>query len=121
MMRSDYPLYAIAILCFVITAVAYFAPLAEVTELYLYGLIVLGIVFVGLGYMARPKTPVTTQASVAPAISVEDVEKVRESPKAEDEAKVAPTKTAAESTKTSTKKPAAKRTRKRTTKRKKES
>ena len=119
-MRSDYPLYAIAVLCFVITAVAYLAPLAQVTELYIYGLIVLGIVFVGLGYMARPRTPTATQASAAPAIPVENVTQVKQIPKAEDEAKVAPTKTAAKSTKTSTKKPAARRTRKRTTKSKKE-
>ncbi len=120
-MRSDYPLYAIAILCFVITAVAYFAPLAEVTELYIYGLIVLGIVFVGLGYMARPKTPAATQASTAPAIPVEGIKQVKENPKAEDVAKVAPTKTATESTKSATRKPAARRTRKRTTRSKKKS
>ncbi len=120
-MRSDYPLYAIAILCFVITAVVYLAPLAEVTELYIYGLIVLGIVFVGLGYMARPKTPTVMRASVAPVIPVEDTKQAREETKGEDTAKVAPAKTAAESTKSPTKKPAVRQTRKRTTKRKKKS
>ncbi|MCW4052895.1 MAG: hypothetical protein NWE78_06795 [Candidatus Bathyarchaeota archaeon] len=118
-MRSDYPLYAIAILCFVITAVAYSTLLVEVTSLYIYGLIVLGIVFVGLGYMARPKTPTAPQTSVAPAKPAENLTQEKQTPKTEEKAKVAPTKTAAKSTKASTKKPATRRTRKRTTRSKK--
>lgn len=51
--------------CFIIAIYAYVTPLAEVTELYLYVLAVLGVVFIGLGYMARPK-----QATLASATTV---------------------------------------------------
>ena len=55
-MRFDYALYVVAMVCFIIAIYAYVASLAEVTELYLYVLAVIGVVFIGLGYMARPKT-----------------------------------------------------------------
>jgi hypothetical protein len=61
-MRSDYALYVVAIICFGIALIAYLAPLTGVTELYLYGLAVLGIIFVGFGYMARPKGATVTPA-----------------------------------------------------------
>ncbi len=57
-MRSDYALYVVAIICFIIAAYA-----ATITsELYIYAIAVLGIIFIGLGYMARPKS-----ATLAPS------------------------------------------------------
>ncbi|MGD0495853.1 MAG: helix-hairpin-helix domain-containing protein [Candidatus Bathyarchaeia archaeon] len=61
-MRSDYALYAVAIICFIISGVsaAYTASLWTVTP------VVFGFVFIGLGYTLRPKRAVTTQIAVAP-------------------------------------------------------
>ncbi len=64
-MRSDYPLYAIAILCFII-AVAAYATLSQV-QLYVYALAVIGIIFFGLGYMARPKEAMLAPSTPSPA------------------------------------------------------
>jgi predicted flap endonuclease-1-like 5' DNA nuclease len=60
-MRSDYALYAVAIICFIISGVsaAYTASLWTVTP------VVFGFVFIGLGYTLRPKRAVTTQIAVA--------------------------------------------------------
>lgn len=65
-MRIDYPLYIVAIICFLVAIYAYVAPFAE-TELYIYALAVLGIVFVGLGYMARPKGRVPPETTLMPS------------------------------------------------------
>jgi len=53
-MRTDYPLYIVAMICFVAAIYAYIT-LPE-TQLYLYALAVLGIIFLGLGYIIRPKS-----------------------------------------------------------------
>ena len=58
-MRTDYILYGVAILCFI--AAAYAATIT--TELYIYAIAVLGIVFIGLGYMARPKEVISSTAT----------------------------------------------------------
>ena len=63
-MRSDIPLYIVALICF-IAAIYTYATLTE-TQLYLYALTVIGIVFVGLGYLARPKST-TLLPSISPA------------------------------------------------------
>jgi hypothetical protein len=70
-MRTDYALYVVALICF-ITAV-YAA--VSVDQLYVYTLAVVGIVFVGLGYMARPKTIAasTTSPPSLPATLPEEV------------------------------------------------
>jgi disulfide bond formation protein DsbB len=54
-MRSDYALYVIAVICFIVAIYTYSTSFVVNPELYLYGLVVLGLVFVGLGYMVRPK------------------------------------------------------------------
>jgi hypothetical protein len=65
-MRTDYTLYIIAIICFVAAIYAY-ATLIEI-PLYLYALAVLGIIFLGLGYMVRPKSaPIYSSASTPPS------------------------------------------------------
>ncbi|UCH31974.1 MAG: hypothetical protein JSV05_00850 [Candidatus Bathyarchaeota archaeon] len=66
-MRTDYPLYVIAVICFLVAIYAYAAPLAE-TELYIYALAVLGIVFIGLGYMARPKEGSLSETTLTPSM-----------------------------------------------------
>jgi len=119
-LRSDYPLYIIALICFIITAVAYFANLSGVTELYLYGLVVLGIVFTGLGYMARPKNTAFQKPTVQPVTPAAHITPTKQVTEVEDKSKTAPKKTATKKpTKTSSKKPATKRTRRRTTRSKK--
>ena len=65
-MRTDYPLYIVAIICFVVAVYAYTAPTD--TTLYIYALAVLGIVFIGLGYIARPKSSVLSPTEVKPII-----------------------------------------------------
>ncbi len=66
-MRSDIALYIIALICFIAAIYAY-SVLTE-TQLYLYALTVIGIVFVGLGYLARPKstTPLPSASPTPPS------------------------------------------------------
>jgi hypothetical protein len=119
-MRSDYPLYVIALICFIITVVAYYVQLSGVTELYLYGLVVLGIVFIGLGYMARPKNTAFQKSTVQPVTPAAQITPTKQEPEVEDKPKTAPKKSARKKrTKASSKKPATRRTRKRTTRSKK--
>lgn len=54
-MRSDYALYAIAIIFFIITLMAVFVQL-ELKELWIITTTVLGFLFIGLGYTQRPKS-----------------------------------------------------------------
>lgn len=62
-MRSDYTLYFVAVICLIVAA--YTAIISLITPLYIYAIVVLGIVFIGLGYMARPKgTTLTTTSSI---------------------------------------------------------
>lgn len=63
-MRSDYILYSVAVICFIVLFYAYITPLYEVTTLYLYVLAVLGLAFAGLGYMSRPKKAVVSHSTV---------------------------------------------------------
>jgi len=76
-MRSDYILYIVAIICFIIAS--YATTVSEETQLYSYAVAVVGIVFVGLGYLARPKsiaistaTSVSTQSKPAKLSSKEE-------------------------------------------------
>ncbi len=85
-MRSDYPLYVVAIICFIVAIYAYTAFVE--TSLYIYALAVLGIVFIGLGYIARPKStaisPTTVKPVLAPKPSSEEIPEVeakKETPK----------------------------------------
>lgn len=69
-MRSDYALYVVAIICFIIAI--YTTTINLDTPLYIYAIAVLGIVFVGLGYIARPKkatlSPMTTTPPAPPPL-----------------------------------------------------
>ena len=64
-MRTDYALYVVAVICF-IAAVYALSLNPSAVELSVYALAVVGIVFIGLGYMARPKTIITTTSEPAP-------------------------------------------------------
>jgi hypothetical protein len=65
--RSDYILYIVAIICFIVGA--YSSLVTE--ELYVYALAVLGLVFLGIGYIARPKKAVLTTATQPPPTVLE--------------------------------------------------
>jgi len=87
-MRFDYALYVVAIGCFIIAIYAHLAPLTEVTDLYLYVLAVIGVVFIGLGYMARPKEATLASATIVappspPVSSPEPTVKPKTEPKEE--------------------------------------
>lgn len=62
-MRSDIGLYVLGVICFIIAIYAYVSRLVGETALYIYTPIVLGIVFIGLGFVARPR-----KAAVSPTI-----------------------------------------------------
>ncbi|HUV98500.1 MAG TPA: hypothetical protein VMW14_03250 [Candidatus Paceibacterota bacterium] len=80
-MRTDYALYIAALICFFIGA---YAAVSVEVQLYVYTLAVVGIVFVGLGYMARPKTTVVAASTPAPS-PPKALPKVEPAPKAETE------------------------------------
>jgi hypothetical protein len=79
-MRTDYALYVVALICFFIGA--YAAVSVEEVQLYVYALAVVGIVFVGLGYMIRPKTTVVAAPTPSPS-PPKALPKVEPAPKAE--------------------------------------
>jgi len=64
-MRSDYALYVVAIICFIVAI--YTTTINLESTLYIYAIAVLGIVFVGLGYIARPKKPTLTTVTSPPS------------------------------------------------------
>lgn len=77
-MRSDYIMYIIAVICFIIAGYT-ITQSGETIQLSSYAVTVVGIVFVGLGYLARPKstpisavTPVSTQSKPAKLSSKEE-------------------------------------------------
>lgn len=108
-MRSDYAIYVIAIICFIITA---YAIATAVTDLYIYTLAVIGIIFLGLGYLARPKAA-TSPPSLKPQTRAEPKPKVQPEAKTELTRENKPEKTAKRAAKTKGRK------RKSTTRRKK--
>ncbi|TET16301.1 MAG: hypothetical protein E3J82_00010 [Candidatus Thorarchaeota archaeon] len=76
-MRSDYILYVVAIACFFVASFTITQP--GDTQLYSYAIAVLGIVFVGLGYISRPKetaistvTPISTPSKSAELSPIEE-------------------------------------------------
>jgi predicted flap endonuclease-1-like 5' DNA nuclease len=64
-MRSDYVLYVVAILCFIVTGAVAAYAVAQQT-LWIVTTAVLGFVFVGIGYTQRPRASAPTQMAVAP-------------------------------------------------------
>lgn len=72
-MRSDYALYAVAIIFFLITGISFALQLAEFERnVWVVTTAILGLFFIGLGYTQRPKpqaaqTPPTPAAPATPA------------------------------------------------------
>ncbi|HXX87637.1 MAG TPA: helix-hairpin-helix domain-containing protein [Candidatus Acidoferrum sp.] len=69
-MRSDYALYAVAVIFFAITIIS-FVVLSELERnLSVVATVVLGLLFVGLGYTQRPRMTVETSQAPAPLPAV---------------------------------------------------
>jgi len=64
-MRSDYALYTVAIIFFIITGIV-LAYETEPVELWAIATAVLGLFFIGLGYTQRPKPKVQTAVAAPP-------------------------------------------------------
>ncbi|RLI42367.1 hypothetical protein DRO59_04345 [Candidatus Bathyarchaeota archaeon] len=58
-MRSDYALYIVAIIFFLISITVFFYQEVEYRELWTVTTVVLGFLFLGLGYTLRPKITTT--------------------------------------------------------------
>ncbi|MEM3578623.1 MAG: helix-hairpin-helix domain-containing protein [Candidatus Bathyarchaeia archaeon] len=67
-MRSDYALYTVAIIFFILTGIVYFYQV-EYRDLWIVTTTVLGLFFIGLGYTQRPK--ITAKATETPAVQTE--------------------------------------------------
>ena len=66
-MRSDYALYTVAIIFFIITGIVFAIQMEETYKsLGIIATTVLGIFFIGLGYTQRPKTKAQTVAAPPP-------------------------------------------------------
>lgn len=90
-MRIDYTLYFVAAICLVIAVYTAFA-VNEVTPLYIAVLAILGIVFVGLGYMSRSKSAPLSSAAVKESASLELPKPPKPQPKPKPEPKKEPEK-----------------------------
>jgi predicted flap endonuclease-1-like 5' DNA nuclease len=66
-MRSDYALYAVAVILFIITALA---VVSSIDSLWIVSTAVAGLFFVGLGYTQRPKAKVVSAEVPQPAQTV---------------------------------------------------
>ena len=55
-MRSDYALYTVAIIFFILTAISAFVLVEGERQMWVITTTVLGLLFIGLGYSQRPKT-----------------------------------------------------------------
>jgi len=64
-MRSDYALYTVAIIFFILTGVVYFYQIDN-RELYMVATAVIGLFFIGIGYTQRPRTAATTTTTQTP-------------------------------------------------------
>jgi len=78
-MRSDYALYTIAMIFFILTAIAAFVLAEAESErnLWVITTAVLGLLFIGLGYSQRPKTA-TIETSLVPTAPTTIAEKETE-------------------------------------------
>jgi len=72
-MRSDYGLYIVALICFIIAGVllAVAIPLEQMSAVAIAMFVILGILFAAGGYALRPKVVVKAPVSPPPAIITE--------------------------------------------------
>jgi len=71
-MRADYPLYVVALVCFIVAGYGYAYPFADPSAnlLLVITLSILGVVFAGTGYAFRTRKPtVVTTKPPTPAIT----------------------------------------------------
>jgi predicted flap endonuclease-1-like 5' DNA nuclease len=68
-MRSDYALYTVAIIFFILTAITAFELAGLEQSLSVVSTIVLGLLFIGLGYSQRPKLRARAIAAPPPPTS----------------------------------------------------
>jgi len=93
-MRSDYALYAVAIILFVLTGIAALAPLALAEferNVWLVTTAVLGLLFAGLGYSQKPKKQAKTIKALPPVPPTLPVTQVTTAEKKEAIVEAAPT------------------------------
>lgn len=76
-MRSDYALYVVAIIFFILTGIVYIHQI-EYKELWIITTAVLGIFFIGLGYTQRPKVETKITTIEAPPTTPSTTQIVRE-------------------------------------------
>jgi predicted flap endonuclease-1-like 5' DNA nuclease len=62
-MRSDYALYGVAVILFVITIITYMALPGNLS---IIATAIIGLLFIGIGYTQRPKTQATTVKAPSP-------------------------------------------------------
>jgi predicted flap endonuclease-1-like 5' DNA nuclease len=74
-MRSDYALYTVAVIFFILTALVLAIQALEYREVWTVITVVLGLLFIGLGYSQRPKSEEATfeQIPLAPTAVTETV------------------------------------------------
>lgn len=77
-MRSDYALYAVAIIFFILTGIVSIHHQIEYRELWIVTTAVLGIFFIGLGYTQRPKAATKTTTIEAPSPAPTSTQTVQE-------------------------------------------
>jgi len=81
-MRSDYALYIVAIIFFIITGMAFALELAEFERnLWTVTTVILGLLFIGLGYSQRPKSKtisIEPPLTPPPTVTEEKTETVME-------------------------------------------
>ena len=99
-MRSDYALYAVAVILFILTGVV--AVYATTQQLWIVTTAVVGLVFIGLGYWQRPHQEATLTSTspkptqiMTPTVNVITPPPPPPTQKAEEEMKEAATKVAA--------------------------
>lgn len=74
-MRSDYALYTVGIILFIITCVVLLSPTMEHQQVFVVATVIGGLFFLGLGYTQRPKPEakaVETTALTTPSTVVEE-------------------------------------------------
>ncbi len=80
-MRSDYALYTIAVIFFILTGIV-LAYQSQMKELWTVATFVLGLLFLALGYSQKPKTLTTsTMTTTTPSVPSTIMEEVTETAK----------------------------------------
>lgn len=85
-MRSDYALYVVAVIFFIVTGTAFALALEEFERnLWVVTTAILGLLFIGLGYSQRPRSQaaaieVPRSVTVTPTVTREETEPLMKAP-----------------------------------------